>query len=79
MAAKLIFDRADDIGEWVAQKVEQSASWGDFYAMGAQIDGQIVTGSFPVSVLARRVGETTTPAAWATFTLQVQAVSVALV
>jgi hypothetical protein len=39
----------------------------------------IVTGSFPVSVLARRVGETTTPAAWATFTLSVRAASISLV
>ena len=44
MDASLVFDRADAVGQWVAQRVEQSASWGDFYAMGAQIDGQIVAG-----------------------------------
>ena len=39
----------------------------------------IVTGLFPISVVARRVGETTTPAAWATFTFEVRAESISTV
>jgi len=42
----LVFDRKVEIGQWVAEQVEQTASWGDFYAMGAvdEITGEIVAG-----------------------------------
>lgn len=40
----LIFDDKDRVGEWVAEKVDQVSSWGDFYAMGAEVKGEIVSG-----------------------------------
>jgi hypothetical protein len=40
----LIFDQKERVGDWVAQQVEQTASWGSFYAMGVEKDGQIVAG-----------------------------------
>ena len=40
----LIFDDKDRVGEWVAEKVDQVSSWGDFYAMGAEVNGEIVSG-----------------------------------
>lgn len=42
--AHLVFDHKDIIGPWVAQQVEQSASWGDYYAMGAVDEGGIAAG-----------------------------------
>ncbi len=42
--ADLIFDQKARVGEWVARQVGQSASWGDFYAMGLEQDGEIVAG-----------------------------------
>ena len=41
---KLVFDDKHRIGTWVAEKTEQSVSWGDFYAMGAERDGEIIAG-----------------------------------
>lgn len=40
----LIFDDKDRVGKWVAEKVDQVSSWGDFYAMGAEVKGEIVSG-----------------------------------
>jgi RimJ/RimL family protein N-acetyltransferase len=40
----LIFDDKLRVGQWVADQTEQSASWGDFYAMGVERDGEIVAG-----------------------------------
>jgi hypothetical protein len=40
----LVFDQKDRVGEWVARKVDQTASWGSFYAMGIERDGEIVAG-----------------------------------
>jgi|TARA_B110000977_G_scaffold1268_1_gene1811 RimJ/RimL family protein N-acetyltransferase len=40
----LIFDDKERVGAWVADKVTQSCTWGSFYAMGAEVDGQIVSG-----------------------------------
>lgn len=40
----LIFSDKHRVGQWVADQVEQSASWGDFYAMGVEQDGEIVAG-----------------------------------
>ncbi len=41
---RLIFDDKELVGEWVAKEVEQRCSWGEFYAMGAETDGQITSG-----------------------------------
>jgi len=42
--AQLVFDQSARVGEWVAERVDQRGSWGDFYAMGVEQDGQIVAG-----------------------------------
>ena len=42
--AQLVFDQSARVGEWVAERVDQRGSWGDFYAMGIEQDGQIVAG-----------------------------------
>ncbi len=42
--SRLVFDESERVGEWVAEQVEQLSSWGGFYAMGAEKDGQIVGG-----------------------------------
>jgi len=44
MKYTLVFDNPTAIGAWVADKVEQTASWGDFYAMGVVKGDQIVSG-----------------------------------
>lgn len=44
MLTKMLFDQKERVGAWVAEQVEQSASWGDFYAMGVEWDGEIVAG-----------------------------------
>lgn len=40
----LVFNDKHRIGAWVANQVEQTASWGDFYAMGIDHQGEIVAG-----------------------------------
>lgn len=40
----LVFEDKERIGAWVAERVGQLSSWGDFYAMGAELDGEIVSG-----------------------------------
>lgn len=35
---RFVFDDKESIGAWVAKQVGQSASWGDFYAMGVESD-----------------------------------------
>jgi len=40
----LVFDQKQRVGQWVAEQVEQTASWGDFYAMGAEQDGELIAG-----------------------------------
>ena len=42
--SRLVFDEKDRVGTWVAERVGQLASWGDFYAMGAERDGELVAG-----------------------------------
>lgn len=42
--AHLVFDQKERVGAWVAAKVGQTGSWGDFYAMGIEQDGAIITG-----------------------------------
>jgi hypothetical protein len=41
---ELVFDQKERVGAWVAEHVDQSASWGSFYAMGVEQDGEIVAG-----------------------------------
>ena len=40
----LVFDDKDRIGTWVASLVGQLSSWGDFYAMGAELKGKLTAG-----------------------------------
>ena len=40
----LVFDEKDRVGSWVAERVNQLASWGDYYAMGAELNGDLVSG-----------------------------------
>lgn len=40
----LIFNDKERVGAWVAEQVEQTASWGSFYAMGVERDGEIIGG-----------------------------------
>jgi len=42
--SRLIFDDKERVGQWVAQQVDQEASWGDHYAMGAELNGELVSG-----------------------------------
>ena len=42
--AELVFDQSARVGAWVAERIGQQGSWGDFYAMGVEQDGQIVAG-----------------------------------
>jgi hypothetical protein len=44
MTAQLVFDRKQEIGDWVAKETEQSAGWGSFYAMGIMRGEEIVAG-----------------------------------
>lgn len=41
---KLVFDQKFRVGAWVAEKTDQSSSWGGFYAMGIERDGDLVAG-----------------------------------
>ena len=42
--SRFIFDEKERVGSWVAERVGQLASWGDYYAMGAELDGELVSG-----------------------------------
>ncbi len=44
MNTGLVFDQKERVGAWVAERVEQSAPWGSFYAMGAERNGELVAG-----------------------------------
>ena len=43
-ASLLVFDEKERIGDWVAERVGQLSSWGGFYAMGAERNGELVSG-----------------------------------
>lgn len=43
-ASSLVFDDKARVGDWVAEQVDQDSSWGDFYAMGAEANGELVSG-----------------------------------
>jgi RimJ/RimL family protein N-acetyltransferase len=40
----LLFDQKDRVGAWVAQQVGQDTGWGDFYALGVEMGGEVVAG-----------------------------------
>lgn len=42
--SRLVFDDKDRVGSWVADQVGQSCTWGEFYAMGAEVNGELVSG-----------------------------------
>jgi len=44
MPTSLVFDQHARVGQWVAEQTDQTASWGDFVAMGIDRDGEIVAG-----------------------------------
>lgn len=41
---RLVFDEKERVGEWVAAHMGHTAHWGGFYAMGAELDGEMVAG-----------------------------------
>ena len=43
-APRLVFDRKDLIGAWVAAQVGQDTTWGDFYAMGVMQGSTVLAG-----------------------------------
>ena len=40
----LIFDDKDRVGDWVADQMPDGASWHNYYAMGAEKRGELVSG-----------------------------------
>ena len=44
MTSRLVIDDKARIGSWVAQQVGHTASWGSFYSMGIEQDGEIISG-----------------------------------
>lgn len=42
--SRLIFDEKERVGSWVADQVGQRSTWGSFYAMGAEVNGELVSG-----------------------------------
>ena len=42
--SRLIFDDKYRVGEWVAEQMSDGANWHDYYAMGAETKGDIVSG-----------------------------------
>lgn len=42
--ARLVFDRKDLIGAWVAAQTGQTTTWGDFYAMGIMRGSSVLAG-----------------------------------
>tara|TARA_B100000768_G_C11017530_1_gene264717 strand:+ start:126 stop:548 length:423 start_codon:yes stop_codon:yes gene_type:complete len=42
--SQLVFDDKTRVGDWVASHVGQLSSWGGFYAMGAELKGELTAG-----------------------------------
>lgn len=42
--SRLVFDEKERVGAWVADQVGQRCTWGSFYAMGAEVNGELVSG-----------------------------------
>lgn len=43
-ASRLVFDDKERVAAWVAERVGHLSSWGDYYAMGAELNGELVSG-----------------------------------
>jgi RimJ/RimL family protein N-acetyltransferase len=43
-ASRLVFDDKERVAAWVAERVGHLSSWGDCYAMGVELDGELVSG-----------------------------------
>ncbi len=41
---RLVFDQKVRVGTWVADQVDQTGSWGDYFAMGIEDKGEIIAG-----------------------------------
>lgn len=42
--ARLVFDKKELIGEWVALQVGHKADWGSFYALGVMVGDKVIAG-----------------------------------
>lgn len=42
--SKLVFDDKVRVADWVAERVGQLSPWGGYYAMGAEVNGELVAG-----------------------------------
>jgi len=42
--SRLVFDDKERVGKWVSERTGHLVPWGSFYAMGAEVNGQIVSG-----------------------------------
>ena len=42
--SELVFNDKERIGDWVAGHVGQLSSWGGYYAMGAELEGEPISG-----------------------------------
>jgi len=42
--SRLVFDDKERVGSWVAERVEFFSPWGGYYAMGAELKGELVCG-----------------------------------
>lgn len=42
--SRLVFDEKHRVSDWVATHVGQLSSWGGFYAMGAELNGELTAG-----------------------------------
>jgi RimJ/RimL family protein N-acetyltransferase len=42
--SRLVFDDKKRVGAWVAEQVVQRSEWGSHYAMGAEVDGELLSG-----------------------------------
>jgi RimJ/RimL family protein N-acetyltransferase len=41
---RLVFDEKQRVAKWVAERVGQLSSWGGYYAMGAELNGELTAG-----------------------------------
>ena len=41
---RLVFDQKERVAAWTAERAGHYGAWGDFYAMGAERDGELICG-----------------------------------
>ena len=41
----LVFDQKETVAQWVAERTEQTAPWGGYYAMGVADKGELIAGT----------------------------------